>query len=342
MHRGILGLITTPQDNNQEKAQKAELARETLQHLELTGADAKEDKAEQGVGLYADVEAFRMRYFEQKSDIKGFVRKIAEQCPGDNGQVDVIKLQKRLEAIKPILIAFGDQSVNSLVEDFAVSFGLLTQKREGKAVVAREAKSKLQPQTPIGPEKWLVYEKLIQKQIGIEQPAVTGRDEQARPAEERGEEAQEPGQLGEPGTERAEEQGGEERPQEPVAEPQTQAQHQPTEQPTRQQEGEEERVEFTQAIKDIEEELSEEVGEEIKLTPEQIRLVRDKHLHPDAFTNTYYGLQEIFEDEDEEKSHNEIMQELEKLLNALTIRGDGERQETVYVTAKGNRHLFYL
>jgi hypothetical protein len=192
MHSAIRTLTAPPREDapqKTEKAEKAELARDTLQHLGLTGADAQEEKAftsqekgEQRFALYSDIEVFRTNYLSTKSDVKGFVRKIAEQCPGVNGQVDVGKLQARLEAIRPILISFGDQSVDSLIEDFAVSYGLLTQRREAKAAIAAEVKTKLS--SPIREEKAAVYDKLARIQQEIEQPVVTGREEEPPPGRE--------------------------------------------------------------------------------------------------------------------------------------------------------------
>jgi hypothetical protein len=317
MHRTILMLVATPEEATEEQVQKAELARETLQQLGLYGADAREDKefldnnTSQRVSLYTDIEAFRYRFFGQKSDIKNFVQTIAGECRGADRQLDVIKLKDRLDAIKPILISFGDKSVDSLVEDYALSYGLLTQRGRAKAVVAGETKSKLASR--ITQEKEVVYNKLAEKQAEIERQNTQPREEQeASRSEQVTQESQESD-------------GEEQRSEQPVA----------PEQPIEK----EDNVKFTRAIKDIEEELSEEVGREIKLTPEQKQLVRDKYLHPDAFTDAYYALQEIFEEEGEEKSHDEIMQELEKVLRTLKIREDGKRIETVYVSAKGNKRL---
>jgi hypothetical protein len=311
MHRTILKLVATPDEATEQQIQKAELARETLQQLGLSGADTREDKefsdnnTSQRVSLYTEIEAFRHRFFEQKSDIKNFVQTIAGECRGADSQVDVVKLKDRLDAIKPILTAFGDQSEDFLVEDYAVSYGLLTQRGRAKAVVARETKTKLD--SPIRQELKAVYDKLALKQEELEQQGAIRKEEEAV-------------------TQGTQKTGIEEsKPEEPAT----------LEQPMEK----EEKAEFTQAIKNIEEELSEEVGREIKLTPEQKQLVRDKYLHPDAFTNAYYALQELFEEEGKEKSHDEIMQELEKVLRTLKIREDGKRMETVYVSAKGNKRL---
>ena len=155
-HRAILSLTTTPEGADQQRVAKATLARETLNHLGLTGGDATvektftlQEKGEQRLALFSDIETFRTTYFEGgRSDIKGFVRKLAEQYPGTNGQVDALNLKDRLDAIRPLLGSFGDQSVDSLVEDFAISYGLLSQSEQNKAIVAREAKSQLYP--PLG------------------------------------------------------------------------------------------------------------------------------------------------------------------------------------------------
>jgi hypothetical protein len=63
LHATIRRLITKPEDTDQQKTQKAELAKETLHHLGLTGADDTQDKpftsAQKGaqtVSLYSDIE----------------------------------------------------------------------------------------------------------------------------------------------------------------------------------------------------------------------------------------------------------------------------------------------
>ena len=220
-HRAILSLTTTPEGADQQRVAKATLARETLNHLGLTGGDATvektftlQEKGEQRLALFSDIETFRTTYFEGgRSDIKGFVRKLAEQYPGTNGQVDALNLKDRLDAIRPLLGSFGDQSVDSLVEDFAISYGLLSQSEQNKAIVAREAKSQLYP--PLAQGKKAVYERLGQKQREIDEVTAGGREQTLE------QETQEQLQVDEPV-----------RPEQPRVEPQVQVQPSPTQQPT--------------------------------------------------------------------------------------------------------------
>jgi hypothetical protein len=233
MHQAIHDLITTHENANTQQIQKTELAKETLQYFGLTGADTKEDKefsdnnTPQSVSLYTDIEAFRHRFFGQKSDIKGFVQTIAGQCRGTDDQVDIKKLEDRLDSIKPILIAFGDKSVDSLVEDYVVSYGLLTQKGQAKAVVARETNTKLN--SPITQERKAVYDSLDQKQAVVERQADQTRAGHQTPGSKQTAQGQQNPDREEPATE---------------SEPQIQPQN----------EG------LDEKIREIEKELGEEVG----------------------------------------------------------------------------------
>jgi hypothetical protein len=320
MHRTILELIALPQDNDQQKALKAELAKETLQHLDLTGAEAREEKeftqvatGSQRVSLYSDIEAFRIMYFDRKSDINGFVRKIAEQCPGVDGGVDVVKLQKRLEAIKPLLISFGDQSVDSMVEDFAVSFGLLTQKGETKTVIAGEAINKLQ--SPVSTEeKSGLYELLKVKQSEIERPLVQAEQEQVAPQNEVAERAD-------------------------VISPEQSANEREVFQPEIQAQQPESR-ELTPKMERIEQGLSIRLGTEIKLSPKlkEIMPITPSGGEP----GDYYGYIKspppmtenefiaIYTDQymrlkNKNVSHDEIIKELDEIFSDVSLTEDGKK-----------------
>jgi serine/threonine protein phosphatase PrpC len=317
MHRATLKLIGTPEGASEQQIQKAQLARETLQHLGLTGADTKEDKefldnnTPQSVSLYTDIEAFHHRFFGQKSDIKGFVQTIAGQCPGNDGQVDIKKLEDRLDAIKPILISFGDKSVDSLVEDYIVSYGLLTQKGQAKAVIARETKTKLN--SPITQEREAVCDKLAQKQLVVE-----GQADQTRAGHET------------PGSEQTAQ--GQQDPDrdEPATEPQPQIQTE--------NEG------LDKKIREIEEMLSDEVGEDVHLSPEQITIIRDKELSRRLFVGAYYSIQGRLEEEGKTKSHDEIMREVERILSTATVMEQAEvitndEAEIVFCRQPGALHI---
>jgi hypothetical protein len=180
-HTAIRRLVIPPEDADEQKRQKAKFAKETLQHLGLTGADDTQDKAfasaqngSQTVSLYSDIETFRQTYFSEKSDIRGFVKKVAAQCPRRDGTVDVPLLTKRLAAIKPVLVSFGDQSIDSLVEDYAVCYGLLTQQNElVRDIIDGETKAKVQAEITDTARKG-VYAMVFQTQEEID------REEAAR------------------------------------------------------------------------------------------------------------------------------------------------------------------
>jgi hypothetical protein len=316
MHQAIHDLITAPENANTQQSQKAELAKETLQHFWLTGADTKENKefldnnTPQSVSLYTDIEAFRHRFLGQKSDIKSFVQTIAGQCPGTDGQVDIKKLEDRLDAIRPILTSFGDQSVDSLVGDYVVSYGLLTQKDQAKAVVARETNTKLK--SPITQEREAVYDKLAQKQAVIE-----GQADQTRAGHEPGSEQTAQGQQDpdreKPATE---------------SEPQIQPEN----------EG------LDEKIREIEEMLSDEVGGDVHLSPEQITIIGDKELSSRSFIGAYYNIQGRLEEEGKTKSHDEIMREVERILSTATVMEEAEvltndEAEIVFCRQPGVLHI---
>jgi hypothetical protein len=315
MHEVIINLITPSQDNDKIKTKRTELARETLQNLGLTGADTTEVKTfesarngNQKFNLYSDIEAFRKTYFDTKSDIKSFVGKIAEQCPGVDEQIDVGSLKNRLEAIKFLLTSFGDQSVDSLVEDFAISYGLMTQKNGLKEVIANEVKTNLD--TPIVQEKETLIKKLAEKQEEIER-ADTQNEEKERARQQASVNQQEQTQKNEELL------------------------------PLDEIDWLGDEFTFTQAIQKIENTLTQDAGEDVKLTTEQKKLIKDKKIHPIAFTNSFFGIQEISSLEGKYKNHDEIMHEVIRVFNTSKINREG-KIETLWISPEGDKFIdFY-
>lgn len=112
-----------------------------VEHVEEDLAKSRTDAlASVGINVNADhhtleqqVEAFRKKYVaEDKSDIGLFVKDLAEGCKeGDTINLDT--LAQRLQDIQLMLNVFGKvNNVNKLVDDFAMAYGILSQKGAAK------------------------------------------------------------------------------------------------------------------------------------------------------------------------------------------------------------------
>jgi hypothetical protein len=100
------------------------------------------DNEDQDNGLNKGVEKFRDKYVDGKSSKIGeFVKDIAEKCK-ENEDVNLDKLQERLDLLKNkgILNAFGtEDDIKDLVKDYATAHGAISQKSEdAKEAVANK------------------------------------------------------------------------------------------------------------------------------------------------------------------------------------------------------------
>lgn len=94
------------------------------------GIDMTDDSCDVRTGLYNQIEQFRRRYVDaESSDLGQFIQDISADCTNVRGIVDLDRLYHRLKAIEPIFSAFGTvYDIPSLVKDFAVAHGMLSQR----------------------------------------------------------------------------------------------------------------------------------------------------------------------------------------------------------------------
>lgn len=115
--------------------------------LGALGIDVNTDKKDAN-GLYTQVEAFRKKYVpehKKDNDINIFIKDLAASCRGEDGAVDIGKLEERLQAIEPLLAVFGtDKNAGDLVADFAMAQAMLSEKGEAKVTIADNMQAYIQ------------------------------------------------------------------------------------------------------------------------------------------------------------------------------------------------------
>lgn len=113
-------------DVTRDGAENAETARDALKSL---GIDAK------GADLHGDIKAFWDQHLRGGGDIVEFAKTLAEGCKDTNGNIDLNKLDQRMESIKELFNAFGTKDdINLLVKDYAISHALLSEAQKDQNV----------------------------------------------------------------------------------------------------------------------------------------------------------------------------------------------------------------
>ncbi len=123
---------------------------ERLGTLTALGIDVNDAAKDQGGNLYKQIEDFRVKYVDRGgSNIGKFIEDVSSVCIKADGSVDLVQLQRRLEGLGDLPIAFGIQdSAGELVKRFAMTRGLLTTKgEERQQVVANASRQMSRPIT---------------------------------------------------------------------------------------------------------------------------------------------------------------------------------------------------
>lgn len=114
--------------------------------IDAIGIDLDDGSWDGQSGLYTQVEQFRQTYVDgEASNIGQFIEDISIDCKDKRGVVDLDFLHHRLEAIAPMLSAFGTIfDVQDLVKDFTFAHGMLTQRGKKSREIAVFAAEKIQ------------------------------------------------------------------------------------------------------------------------------------------------------------------------------------------------------
>ena len=109
-----------------------------------------ESDTTESVMLITGVEEFRKKYLRSHSEVEKFVSDIANDCrPAPDQPVNMDLLTKRLHSVSSLMTSFGqDYAIDKMVNQFAVSHGLLSQNAEDKALLSQKAQEQMAAALP--------------------------------------------------------------------------------------------------------------------------------------------------------------------------------------------------